>query len=69
VDKHSGGISKGAEASPQPKQTNKQTQEGQQLIFSNLSFLAGKLCLCVHKVKPSFEFFGKFSIAFNQNIH
>jgi hypothetical protein len=25
VDKHSGGISKGAEASPQPKQTNKQT--------------------------------------------
>jgi hypothetical protein len=24
MDKHSGGISKGAEASPQPKQTNKQ---------------------------------------------
>jgi hypothetical protein len=23
MDKHSGGISKGAEASPQPKQTNK----------------------------------------------
>ena len=30
---------------------SRKSQEGQKLIFSNLSFLAGKLCLCVHKVK------------------
>jgi hypothetical protein len=32
VDKHLGGISNGAGASPQPKQTNKQTQSKHLLV-------------------------------------
>ena len=40
MDKHSGGISKGADTSPQPKQTNKQTASPVTELFFPLPVVA-----------------------------